>query len=109
LFIYQNRDDANNLYAYLKKGEKHFPGLLSYVGIPVVLAEEGKRFTYGDAEHLPGELASFLAEEYPGKDYNDTLAIVIGPFKKYESDEQESDVYYRVKKMLLEKGIASQF
>lgn len=109
LFIYQNRDDANNLYAYLKRGEKHFPGLLSYVGIPVVLAGEEKKLMYKDVESLPDELSSFLDREYPDDAYNDTLAIVIGPFKKYESDKEESDVYYQVKKMLLENGIASQF
>lgn len=109
LFIYQNRNDANTLYRYLKNGYKHFPGLLSYVGIPVALAEAEKGLSYNDAKTLPEQLPEFLDENYPDAFYPDTLAIIIGPFKKYESDEAESTSYYQIKKILLEKGIASQF
>lgn len=111
LFIYDSKDAANNLYLYLKNGHKHFPGLLSYVGIPVALAEanESKGLPYTDVASLPDQLNSFLGEHFPDTLYPDTLAIVIGPFKKFEADEEESDSYYKVKKMLLDKGIASQF
>lgn len=109
LFIYQNRNDANTLYRYLKNGYKHFPGLLSYVGIPVALARPDKGLPYNNATQLPEELESFLGEYYAEKLYSDTLAIVLGPFKKYESDEEESKNYYRIKKILLDKGITSQF
>jgi hypothetical protein len=108
LFIYQNRDDANNLYKYLRNGFKHFPGLLSYAGVPVALSG-GKGLNFSSVENLLGELDSFLSSEYPENTNPDTLAIVIGPFKKYESDEEESETYYTVKKVLLEKGISSQF
>lgn len=109
LFIYQNRNDANTLYRYLKNGHKHFPGLLSYVGIPVALAGPDKGCPYKDAASLPSDLEYFLNENYHEDFYPDTVAIVIGPFRKYESDEAESEAYYQVKKMLLEKSIASQF
>ncbi len=108
LFIYQNRDDANNLYLYLRNGLKHFPGLLSYVGVPVTLSGD-KRLNYSDATHLPETLEDFLRTEYPVSLYPNTLAIVIGPYKKYESDDEESNAYYKVKKLLLDKGISSQF
>lgn len=109
LFIYQNRDDANNLYLYLRNGLKHFPGLLSYVGIPVALPDQDKRLGYDDAATLPEKLEVFLRQEYPGERYPTTLAIVIGPYKKYESGEEESETYYKVKKLLLDKEISSQF
>lgn len=109
LFIYQNRNDANNLYSYLRNGLKHFPGLLSYTGIPVSLPDGNKRLNYNNAVDLPNDLKGFLLKEYPGEAYPETLAIVIGPFKKYESDEEESETYYKVKKLLLDKGISSQF
>ena len=109
LFIYQNRNDANTLFRYLKNGLKHFPGLLSYVGIPVALAEPEKGFAYKDVNNLPNDLRDFLDEHYPDTLYENTLAIVIGPFNRYESDEQESESYYNIKKTLLDKGIASQF
>ena len=108
LFIYQNRDDANNLYLYLRNGLKHFPGLLSYVGVPVTLSGD-KRLNYSDAAHLSEILELFLRTEYLGDIYPNTLAIVIGPYKKYESDEEESNAYYKVKRLLLDKGITSQF
>ena len=110
LFIYQNRNDANTLYRYLKNGRKHFPGLLSYVGIPVALAgPPEKGLPYQNISTLPNELGEFLEKYYPKNLYRDTLAIVIGPFRKYESDEVESDGYYHTKKILLDKGISSQF
>lgn len=108
LFIYQNRDDANNLYQYLRNGLKQFPGLLSYTGIPVSLPDH-KGLKYSNAAALSNELETFLLQEYQDEIYPETLAIIIGPFKKYESDEDESDLYYKVKKLLLNKGISSQF
>ena len=109
LFIYQNRDDANNLYLYLRNGLKQFPGLLSYVGIPVALSGEDKRLPYDDAATLPDKLEAFLTQEYPEDRYPTTLAIVVGPYKKYESEEEESETYHKVKKLLLDKEISSQF
>ncbi len=110
LFIYQNKNDANTLYRYLKNGIKHFPGLLSYVGIPVALAEPDKGLPYKDAVTLVGVLSELLETHYSDRPlYPDVLAVVIGPFKRYESDEEESESYYKIKKLLLDKGIASQF
>src|SRR5690606_16360184 len=60
LFIYQNRNDANTLYRYLKNGLKHFPGLLSYVGIPVALAGPDKGLPYQNVNNLPDTLKAFL-------------------------------------------------
>ena len=110
LFIYQNRDDANNLYLCLKNGLKHFPGLLSYTGIPVSLPDhEDKGLKYTCIENLSEELGDFLLKEYQGDVYSDTLAIIISSLKKDESTDEESDIYFEVKKILLEKGISSQF
>ena len=109
LFIYKDRDDANNLYQYLRNGLKHFPGLLSYTGIPVSLPGHKKGLRYGNPVNLIEELRIFLSSEYPDRIYPETLAIIIGPFNKHESDEEESETYYEVKKLLLEKGISSQF
>ena len=109
LFIYQNRNDANTLYRYLKNGLKQFPGLLTYVGIPVALAEPIKGLPYDNANELPNHLNIFLDSFYPNSLYPDVLAIVIGPYKRYESNNEESESYYQIKKILLEKGIVSQF
>ena len=107
IFIFQNKDDANNLYIYLKKRLKHFPGLQSYVGIPVSLADE--KLKYSSPEILEKELEIFIQNNLKNDEYQNKLAIVIGPFKKYESEEVEEELYYNIKHKLLEKGIPSQF
>lgn len=109
IFIYQNNDHAKKLYLYLKNGFRHFPGLMSYVGIPVALADKSEQLKYSSPENLSQELQHHIAEKLKEKEYKHKLAIVIGPFKKYESDEKESELYYQIKKQLLEKGIPSQF
>lgn len=110
IFIYQNSDDANNLFKYLKGGYKQFPGLERYVGIPVVLAnsnegEKPKRLQYSKKSSLIVDYKNFEKEELPLDYYEDYFAIVIGDFDKNNSDSE----YYVLKAALLEKGIPSQF
>lgn len=110
IFIYQNRNDANNLFKYLKGGFKQFPGLERYVGIPVVLAnsEAGdgyKRLQYQGKEDLLRAYKEFETNELPNDSYENYVAIVIGDFDKNNPDSE----YYALKYMLLNKGIASQF
>lgn len=111
IFIFQNNDDANTLYKYLKGGYKGFPGLERYVGIPVVLADaiaEGqqyKRLQFQSIESLMDNYRDFEAVELPEDYYENHFAIVIGPFKKDEPQQE----YYDLKLSLLAKGIPSQF
>jgi hypothetical protein len=109
IFIYQNKDHANNLYLALKKGKAHFNGLLSYVGIPVILAPQNQQLSYSSPETLAEELDTHIVEQLPEAEYTNKLGIIIGPFKKYEADDQEAELYYQVKKKLLVKGIPTQF
>lgn len=109
LFIFQNKDHANQLYLSLKKGLRHFHGLLSYVGIPVSLAPQNEQLNYSDIDRLEEELHQKIESELKEPEYTNKLAVVIGPFKRFESEYDEIELYYRVKKMLLLKGIPSQF
>lgn len=106
LFIYQNREQANNLFAYLKKGLKHYPGLLSYVGIAVNVANE--RLQYTSEEAFVDEFESFVENELPSADYSDYFALVLLPFSRETSDTEENKLYYLIKEKLLRKNIASQ-
>lgn len=106
LFIYQNREQANNLFAYLKKGLKHYPGLLSYVGIAVNVANE--RLQYTSEETFVGEFENFITTELPLADYSDYFALVLLPFSRESSDTEENKLYYLIKEKLLQKNIASQ-
>ncbi|WP_169703036.1 argonaute/piwi family protein [Candidatus Kuenenia stuttgartensis] len=50
-----------------------------------------------------------MPAQFPDNDYYNYAAVIIGPFSKYESDEEEEKTYYEIKKLLLDKGITSQF
>ena len=110
LFIYQNKDDANALYKYLKNGYKGFPGLERYVGISLTLADsiekdKYKQLQYRIRDTLLQEYEEFEKHELPEQQYSDLFALVIGDFDK----NNPSNVYYELKTMLLKKGIPSQF
>lgn len=107
IFIYDNSDDANNLYKYFKNGLRHFPGLWSYVGLPPTLAD--LKLKYRGEDQLQQEFDNFMDQHLPDAGYNNYFAIIIGPFKKHESDEKESRLYYYIKQRLLTKNIPSQF
>ncbi|MGB3849383.1 MAG: Piwi domain-containing protein, partial [Tunicatimonas sp.] len=110
IFIYQNNDDANTLYKYLKNGYKGFPGLQPYVNIPLTLAnsvESGnyKRLEYLDINNLIEKYKNFEQNELPDEYYPNLFAIAIGPFNKDEPCKE----YYDLKLALIKKGIPSQF
>lgn len=110
IFIYQNNDDANTLYKYLKNGYKGFPGLQPYVNIPLTLAnsvEKGKnkRLEYENIQSLMDAYQDFENRELPNNYYLNLFAIVIGPFDKNDPCTE----YYELKLSLIKKGIPTQF
>jgi len=107
VFIFPNADVANTLYRYLKRGLKQFPGLQSYVGIPISIADQS--LNYRSINNLSNELDQFIQSNFPEDNYTNKIGIVIGPFKKWDSDEKEEKLYYEIKYKLLEKGIPTQF
>lgn len=106
LFIYQNREQANNLFSYLKKGLKHYPGLLSYVGVSVDIANE--RLQYTNEQSFVQEFNTFIQQVLIKESYTDYFALVLLPFSKESADSAENDSYYLIKEALLKKSIASQ-
>jgi hypothetical protein len=78
LFIYENNDDANTLYKYLKNGYKGFPGIQSYVGIPMALANSAdgtgyKKLAYDNLETLMKQYQEFEEQELSAEYYNNLL------------------------------------
>ncbi len=104
IFIYENSDDANKLYQYLKNGLNHFPGLQTYVEISPTLADLKLKY---DRKRFKNKLDidKFLSKNLPDDNYEQYFVILISPFKK----EEKSENYYYIKKELLKKGITSQF
>lgn len=110
IFVYENSRDANQLYLYLKNGLKHYPGLWSYVGIPIRLSDI--KLQYNGTDDLKNKIDNFISENLNDEYYSDLFAIVINPNssqEKEELDEDEDPTYYTVKRKFLEKGIPSQF
>lgn len=110
IFVYENSRDANQLYLYLKNGLKHYPGLWSYVGIPIRLSDI--KLQYNGTDDLKNKIDNFISENLNNEYYSDLFAIVINPNssqEKEELDEDEDPTYYTVKRKFLEKGIPTQF
>lgn len=110
IFVYENSRDANQLYLYLKNGLKHYPGLWSYVGIPIRLSDI--KLQYNGIDDLKNKIDIFISENLNDEYYSDLFAIVINPNssqEKEELDEDEDPTYYTVKRKFLEKGIPTQF
>ncbi len=110
IFVYENSRDANQLYLYLKNGLKHFPGLWSYVGIPIRLSD--LKLQYDGIDDLKNKIDNFLSENLPNDYYSDLFTIVINPNssqEKEEIDEDENPAYFTIKRKFLEKGIPTQF
>ncbi len=110
IFVYENSRDANQLYLYLKNGLKHYPGLWSYVGVPIRLSD--LKLQYDGTEDLKNKIDEFISENLPNEYYNNLFTIVINPNssqEKEEIDEDENPAYYTIKRKFLEKGIPTQF
>lgn len=105
IFNEADRDHANKLYGYLTKGLKGFPGLFRFAGVEVNLDRE--MTIHFSAEDPIQEISDKLNELTfdPNTRY---LAIYISRIKKDDANEDSRDVYYRLKKLLLEKNISSQ-
>jgi hypothetical protein len=107
IFIYENNNDANELYKYLKNGYKNFPGLERYVGIPVTLSEK-KGFCY-TGKKIEDTYKEFETTNLLEAYYNNLFAIVIGQFDRNNTTDEKTAEYYNIKNALLKKGIPSQF
>lgn len=107
VFIFQNKEQANSLYLSFKRGLKHFPGLLSYVGIQVNIANE--RLNYQSRDSLIKDFEAFLKSDLSKNFYEDYFAVVLVPFSREKASIEDSKTYYLIKERLLKKGIPTQF
>jgi hypothetical protein len=104
LFIYPDKESANKLYSYLSRGYRHFPGIESYVGIPANISEK-KIFYVNNYENIINKISATLTEDK----YENLIAICIMPFSKTNATQEQSNIYYKIKEILLRKNIPSQF
>jgi hypothetical protein len=107
IFIFHEEDKeyANKIYSYLKKGYKSFPGIESFVKIKFEIdIAKSIRFT----DHNPiVEIESTLQQIQ--FDQNTTYAaLYISRIKKNADDEDDDEIYYTLKELLLHYNIVSQ-
>lgn len=113
IFIFNQEDKelANTLYLYLKKGYKSFPGLESFAGIKFEIdTERSIKFTAENPfEEIRTKLVGLTKNEKTKFDPSTRYAaFYISRIKKDNENEEIDEVYYRLKELLLHYGITSQ-
>lgn len=108
IFIFHEDDKelANKLYSYLKKGYKSFPGLESFVKIQFDI-DTANTIRFTDNNPIT-EITTSLANLQIDTENNAYAALYISRIKKDTLDEEEDAVYFRLKELLLSYGITSQ-
>ena len=117
LFFIYHKDDGeyikDTLYDYFINGwhkpvnkvEKHLANLQNYINQTLSI-DKSKRIVFENKETIFEEVAEQL------KEFNDTssrfVAIYISPISKTEKDHPQHFAYYKIKELLLNKGISSQ-
>ena len=107
-FFVFHKDDAahaNKLYGCLNRGLRGFPGLQRFVGLNLNLDRE-KTITFTDED--PTAQVSAALERLQFEAGTRYLAIYISRVKKDDPDDVKRGIYYRLKKLFLEKNIRSQ-
>ncbi len=108
IFIYYQKDRnlANSFYRYLKSGYKNFPGLYQFVGIQLILDKENS-IKIDKLDTIVDEVDASL-QKIQTNEGEKFVAIYISPYSKLEVDSEKRGTYFRVKELLLNKGITSQ-
>lgn len=106
IFKQQHRNTANQLYLALKNGLSNVPGLQDYIKVKFELAKDNKIVleTSNPASELEQKLENYKKED--GLKY---FAIYLTEHKRFDSIENNGDEYYKIKYILLQKEILSQF
>ena len=111
MFIFHQDDIAparDLLKFFLREGYKNFfKGLSKYTGKAVTSAPKAYHLQFQNRENPVPEIELFLRNlcKEEGVSY---LAIYLTPHSKHTTDKNAREIYYHVKKMLMDAGIASQ-
>jgi len=108
-FFIFHKDDykvAKKMDNYFKGKERGFGGLSKFIHTPYH-TEKGFSIMFEDKENPWDEIYDKLTEKHFEKDIQ-YLAIYISPFSKNTPDKSRRKDYYKLKELLLKKGISSQ-
>lgn len=107
-FIY-HKDDvqvAKKMDGYFRGTERGFRGLSKFIHTSYY-TEKGFSIRFQDLEDPWPEIYSKITEKHFEPDIQ-YIAIYISPFSKNSPDKSRRKIYYRLKELLLKKGISSQ-
>jgi hypothetical protein len=108
-FYIFHKDDfavAERIDNYFKGKERGFKGLSKFIHTPYH-TEKGFSIMFEDRENPWSEIYHKVTEKHFEPDIQ-YIAIYISPFSKNSPDKSRRKIYYRLKELLLKKGIPSQ-
>lgn len=105
IFHEEDREYANKLFSYLKKGFKSFPGLESFVKIKFDI-DTSKTIRFKNEN--PFEEIKLAVQRYQLDKNTIYAALYISRIDKNTEEEDQEEVYYKVKELLLHFNITSQ-
>lgn len=108
IFVFHNEDKAiaNKLYSYLKKGYKSFPGLESFVKLRFDI-DTARSIQFSQQNPLEEIKTAFQTLQFDLAT-NRYAAIYISRIKKDTLDQDDDEVYYKLKELFLQSDITSQ-
>ena len=105
IFHEEDKELANKIYSYLKKGYKSFAGLESFVEIKFDI-DTTKTIRFSENNPITEIKSAIQRTQF---DTNITyVALYISRIKRDTEDEEEEVVYYKLKELLLSHNISSQ-
>lgn len=109
LFHKDDRDNAISLWSFFLKGgyKNFFKGLSKYTGREVTAAGKGFHLQFQNRENPLPEIDEYLSNLKKDEDVT-YLAIYLTPHGKHSSNASAKEIYYKVKKRLMDAGIPSQ-
>ncbi|MEW2921860.1 Piwi domain-containing protein [Muricauda sp. ANG21] len=108
-FFIFHKDDyqvAKKMDGFFRGTEKGFGGLSKFIHTPYH-TEKGFSIMFEDKENPWSEIYHKVTEKHFEPDIQ-YIAIYISPFSKNSLDKSRRKIYYRLKELLLKKGISSQ-
>ncbi|WP_271424771.1 Piwi domain-containing protein [Aequorivita sinensis] len=108
-FFIFHKDDyqvAKKMDGFFRGTERGFGGLSKFIHTPYH-TEKGFSIMFEDRENPWSEIYNKVTEKHFEPDIQ-YIAIYISPFSKNSPDKSRRKIYYRLKELLLKKGISSQ-
>jgi len=118
-FIYHESErtkSVQKIYTYLKEGYyrtdkvgvkvESFPNLTAYIKQPFHIEKEDS-ISFKSTDNIVSEVRAAVSAKNFDNGFR-YVALYISPIPKSESDPAKHEVYYRIKELLLQRGITSQ-